>query len=236
MRMPMRLILLSIWVGLLFSCGASSQYGIEDSASEKLAQMKIDLVLEFSDAASMRTCSIKDGRMICAGMQRIPPAVMTSKPYVDFESELPEPVPSIVNYQYYGPYGISPEGSLAVYSIARKDLISPYATSFILLERKTGKIMFQRHEDPSPQIEYLVSDIAWSPDSKHFVLLEYVGDRDKSLVGTISFALGHRIDICTFFVSIYDLKGVLLTRFKVASGLANATGRVFWNAGGRLGT
>jgi len=96
----------------------------------------------------------------------------------------------------------------------------------VLMEWIKKKIVYYKSNYSVPHRD--IEDVAWSPNSEMFVLLERVFTRRYGFVDIIYLILAHPCDYATFHLAIYNRKGELLTRFKVASDLGNGEGRVFW--------
>lgn len=212
---------------LLSACGVSPRFELEDTAKEKLADMRINFRLEFSEGRKLWFYSLENGKLIPKGVQSIPPAGLEARPHILFEKDVPDNVPSpIEGHEYYGRYEVSPDRSLAIFSISRTDQQLPYAADFVLMEWKKKKIIYYKSNYFVPHRD--IEDVAWSPNSERFVLLERYSKRRYGFVDIISLILAHPCDYATFFLAIYNRNGELLTRFKVASDLGNGEGRVFW--------
>jgi hypothetical protein len=142
-------------------------------------------------------------------------------PYIRFRKEVPSWLPKIRGFEYYGPYRLSPDSSLMFLSLSSEEeqFYHPY---FVIIQTEKKEAIFQGRSNN--QIE----DIAWSPDSNMFAVLDKSSRWSFGITGILFYVLAHPIDVGKFYLSIYDWKGNLLVRTKVASGVLVGDGRVSW--------
>jgi hypothetical protein len=144
-------------------------------------------------------------------------------PYIKFRNEAPKDIPNVQGFEYHGPYRISPDRSITFLSISPGQ--DPYnSTGFVLIEMKKKEVLFQEKSSG----KNLIEDMAWSPDSSMFAVLKESRTRSYSIAGIIFYILGHPVDVCKYYLSIYDRNGNLLISTEVASGLVDGGGRVSW--------
>jgi hypothetical protein len=154
----------------------------------------------------------------------VPPHTLKETPRIIFEKEVPEGMPKLPGYQYYGHYRISPNNSYIALSIAPENVY--YSKGFVIVRQDTKEVIF-RKEYNNDRL-YTVGDVAWSPDSSLLAVLEYSCRRRYGLVDVISAAVGHPNEGCTFYLSIYNSEGQLLARSHLASGLVNPGYCMYW--------
>jgi hypothetical protein len=168
------------------------------------------------------TCTIVKGQLSIQNVKEYESGWMESRPDIKFQKDIPQGLPTLQGFGYYGPYRVSPDKSLILFSLSsEKTRYLP--TSFVIVNADDRKML--GHEKTDSYIE----DIVWSPDSNMFVVLEDSARRSLSVTGLIGMFLAHPRDIHTFYLGIYDRKGNRLFRCKIASGLLGGSAQVFWN-------
>ena len=224
MRRGLKQLIGFIVVVIMVSCASRPQFALDEGAKSRLSEIRASLELKFAQNRKVWRFSIENGEMTLRDIMSIPPAYLKGKQFMRFRDEIPEVLPDIKGYDYYGPYGLSPDGLIMILSISPKNYW-PAATDFILIRQDTKEVLFQRrYNNPSYQIE----DISWSPNSELLALLEVSSERRHGIIDKISAMLGHVNEEGTFYLSIYNRKGDLIVTSKVASGLVNPGGQIFW--------
>lgn len=223
MRKGLRQLIGFIVLVIMVSCASKPRFELDEGAKSTLSEIRASLKLKFVQNRKIWRFSIENGEMTLQDIMSIPPAYLEGKQFIQFRDEIPKGLPDIKDYDYYGPYGLSPDGLLMILSISPKNW--PATTDFLLIRQDTKEVIFQRrYNNPSYQIE----DVSWSPNSELFALLEVSLERRHGIIDKISAMVGHVNEEGTFYLSIYNRKGDLVVTAKVASGLVNPGGQVFW--------
>jgi hypothetical protein len=145
---------------------------------------------------------------------------------------VPKGLPEVKDHQYLGAFSVSPDKSFALMSITPASYRWPdgeYPMDIALIEMRTKNTVFQTKDN---NIQHLVTDVAWSPDSKLFAVLSESSERYYGPLGIIGNLLGHPVDKYTYYLSIYDRKGNLLAQSRVAYGLLTGWGNIRFSSWG----
>jgi len=144
-----------------------------------------------------------------------------TRPYIKFAKEVPEGLPIIQGFGYYSPYRLSPDKSLMFLSLSSEKQ-EYYPKYFVIIQMQNKKALYQR------KTKTHIEDMAWSPDSNMFVVLEESSRRSFSITGILRILIAHPNYVSTYYLSIYDRNGTLLVHTKVASGLVDGSGQISW--------
>ena len=213
-----------LFLTLIMIACTNPQYELDEEARGKLSEIPGQIELEFVGSDKYWHYSIVNGKLSLQMTKDYPPAHLEMPPYIYFPDEAPKDLPKIQGFEYHGPYRLSPDKALIVLSISLETKGASVAKDFVLIRREKKEILFQRKRNN----EYFVEDLVWSPDSSMFAVLDGSRRRSLSIPGIASYLFGHPVDVCKYYLSIYDRKGNLLVNTKVASGLIGGGGRVFW--------
>jgi hypothetical protein len=196
-------------------------FKLDDNAKAKLLKATGQIKLKF---ASKRIWNyrIAKGELSLQAMEKYRPGLIDEKrTYIRFAKEVPERLPTIKGFRYYGPHSLSPDESQMFLALSsEKEEYDP--KHFAIIEMKNREVLFQGEAGSN------IEDIAWSPDSSMFVVLEASSRRSLSISGILRMLIGHPSDVSTFYLSLYDPKGVLVVRTRVASRLVDGIGQVSW--------
>jgi hypothetical protein len=194
---------------------------LDDKATAKLSKTPGQIKLRFA-SERVWNYTIANGELSLQAMEKYRPGLIDEKrTYIRFAKEVPEGLPMIKGFRYYGPHSLNPDKSLMFLALS-SEKEEYYPKHFVIIEMKNRGVLFQG--EASNHIE----DMAWSPDSSMFVILEESSRRSFSISGIFRILIGHPSDVCTFYLSLCDQKGTLLVRTKVASGLIDGSGQVSW--------
>ncbi len=223
---PMKRILF-VCVVLILSLSmiacTNPKFGIDEGAIEKLSKAPGQIELKFVGSKKYWHYSIVNGKLLLRATEDYPPAHLEMRPYIYFPDEAPKDIPNVQGVEYHGPYRLSPDKSVMFLSIT--SIQDHYnARDFVLIEMQRKEVLFQKKSNN----ENFVEDVAWSPDSSMFAVLNESRRRSHSPVDIIFYMVGHPVDVCQYFLSIYDRNGNLLISTEVASGLVGGGGQVSW--------
>jgi hypothetical protein len=207
----------------IISC-TNPEFRLDDHASGKLSVFPGQIEVEFVGSDKHWHYSIVNGKLSLQSVKDFPPAHLGMPPYVYFPDEAPKEIPKVQGFEYHGPYSLSPDKALMVLSISSETKGASNPKDFALIDMERKEVLFQRRSNN----KYIVEDIAWASDSSIFVVLDETRRRHFGVSGIISYMLGHPVDVCKYYLSIYDRKGDLLVNSEVASGLIGGSGRVSW--------
>ena len=197
-------------------------FKLEGEAKVRLSNIpgKIELRLV---ADKIWNYSIINGELSLKNMEKYHPGWMDEKRmYVRFAKEVPEGFPMIQGFKYYGAYSVSPDKSRMFLALS-SEKEEYYPRHFVIIEMKNRGVLIQG------RVGNNVEDMAWSPDSSMFVVLEASSRRSFSVAGILHILIGHPSDVYIFYLSLYYPKGTLLVRTKVASGLVDGSDQVSWD-------
>ncbi len=218
-----RIKILYIFLCLIITACATPQFKLDEEARTKLSGMPGRIEVKVSGSDKYWHYNIVNGELLLQSIEDYRPGQLEQHPYITFPKEAPKAMPNIRDFEYHGPYRLSPDNSLMFLSIA--PISGAYVPmDFVLDQIVIKEVIFQRKSNK----KYLVRDIAWSPDSNMFAVLDVSSKISHGILGLISFIFGHPVDVCKFYLSIYDRKGNLLVKTKVASGVLSGSGRVSW--------
>jgi hypothetical protein len=191
-----------------------SQFKLKEEARAKLSEMPGPIELKIFSYHKDWRYSIVNGELLLKSTQDHRMHKVQQQPYIHFPDEAPKGLPAIEGFEYHGPYRLSPDKSLMLLSITpAKGGYVP--RDFALVQMKSKK-------------KYIVEDIAWSQDSNMYAVLDKSSRWSLGIPGIFFYLLGHPIDVGKFYLSIYDRKGNLLLRTKIATGVLGGNGQVSW--------
>jgi len=211
--------LIVIWIGKE-SIWTKPAFRMDQKARGKLAELPGRIKVEFVDSEKYWEYFIAKGELVLGGVKDVPPAHLEIQPYIYFAKDTPNWLPKIEGLKYYGPYRLSPDKSLMFLSLSSKDAYIP--KDFVLIQMEGIKLLFERKNC------HWIEDMAWSPDSNMFAVLNMSTRLYFGVSGILSFVLRHPVMVCKCYLSIYDKRGNLLINAEVASGLLAGGGRVYW--------
>lgn len=212
--------ILYIFLCLLTTACATPQFKLSEETRLKSLEIPDQIELKFvSD--NIWNYTVFNGELLLHNIEDYRPGWRGKRPYINFSYEVPKGLPTIQGFEYHGPYRLSPDNSLMFLSLS-SEKERYYPTYFVLIRMEKNEVIFQRNS------KYQVEDIAWSPDSSMFAVLEKSSRRSLSPLGIVLYVLAHPIDVCKFYLSIYDRECNLLISTKVASGLVDGRGQVSW--------
>jgi hypothetical protein len=194
------------------------RFGLSQQAHLGLSKVPGSIEIKFV-SNKMWTCRIENGEM--GNVKEYEFGGLERKPFIHLKQDIPQGLPTVEGFQYYGPYQVSPDKSRMLFSLSpEKDWWLP--SSFVVLRASDKKkLLYGKTE------EY-VEDVAWSRDSSMFIMLEMPCRRSFSVMGLIGGFFGHPQDVCASYISIYDLNGNRLLRTGVASGLILPSAQISW--------
>lgn len=219
-----KLKILYIFLCLSIIACNNARFKLDEEARGRLSEMPGQIEVKFVGSKKYWHYSIVKGELFLQSKKDFPPAYLEKRPYIYFPKEVPNGLPMIQGFEYHGPYRLSPDNTLMVLSISSATKGASSSKDFVLIQWEKKEILFQRKSNN----KYLVEDIAWSPDSSMFAVLDESRRRSFSILAIISYMLGHPVDVCKYYLSIYDRKGNLLVNTEVASGLLGGGGQVSW--------
>jgi hypothetical protein len=220
--------ILYMFLSLSMIACSKPKFGLDEEARGKLSQMRGYIQVKFvSD--KLWQYSIVNGELLLESVENWAPGSLEKRPYIYLPKEAPMGLPQIQGFEYHGPYSLSPDKTLMVLSISLPTKGASMAENFVIIQTDKKELLFQRRSEN----RYRVEDIAWSPDSSMFVVLEKSSRRNLSISGILYILLAHPSDIYTFYLSIYDRKGTFLVHAKVASGLVDGGGHISWREKGK---
>lgn len=212
---------------LIVSCASAPKFALDDIAKSKFTKIPHIVGIEFAGPREGKCWKydLIKGELLLRDVWSCPPQWIKREPfYIDFPNDVPKGLPTIDGYTYHGPYSISPDNSFIAISLSpNKYGLNCVPVDIALIQFEVKNILLQTKKDDS----FIIS-IAWSFDSNFFAVLESQGKRLYGFKESIYALSGHSIDEFTYHLSIYDRKGNLLVRSKVASGLVGGNARVFW--------
>ncbi len=198
------------------------KFGIGEGAVEKLSRVSGQIELKFVGSKKYWHYSIMDGKLLLRATKDFPPAHLDMRPYIQFTDQAPKDIPNVEGFEYHGPYRLSPDKSIMFLSVRPEKDRYISAREFVLLEMQRKEILLQKRNDK------IIEDMAWSPDSSMFAVLDKSTRRSHGLMSIISSMAGHPVSVCRYYLSIYDRDGNLLISTEVASGLIGGGGQVSW--------
>ncbi len=221
-------------------------YGLDSTAKDKFASLPGSLELEILQFESRReqklmTYAIANGELSLKTTKTcVWPDVDAcyfgySKQYIHspdtarfYEKTpvtIPKGLPLMKGYQYIGPFSLSPDNSVALFSIASEssEWSTEYPMDIVLIEIGTKEVVFQTNRN---NVWFQIKDVVWSPDSKLFAVLYDSFKRYHGPLGIIGSLIGHPQEIHTYYLSIYDRRGSLLMQSRVAYGLVTGWGNI----------
>jgi len=87
-----------------------------------------------------------------------------------------------------------------------------------------GKVVYEGSDDGAA-----VESIAWSPSSEYVaVLRKSKGGRVGSPLDILSAMFGHPVHYSDYWVEVFDLKGKLVARAKIAEDVKASWGEIVW--------
>lgn len=196
-------------------------FKLDDKATAKLSKTPGQIKLKFA-SGRVWDYTIANGVLLLQAMETYRPEWMDEKrTYIRFAKEVPAGLPMIKGFRYYGPHSRSPDESLMFLALSsEKEEYDP--KHFVIIGMKNKEVLFQG------EAGHNIEDMAWSPDSSLFAVLEASSRRSVSISGILHILLGRPSDVSTFYLSLYDPKGTLLVRTKVASRLVDGVGQISW--------
>ena len=221
-----RAIILSVFLLIQFisSCSGTPSFGIENEAREKFARLPGTLFINFKTAKSNWSFSITHGKFLKTdafpGLSTRAQAPALND--FDISNLLSE-----TDMYYRGPCLVSADKSLAVAGIEYKGANLSLSSDFIIADVKDNKILFKRKSSSLRIIE----DIAWSPDSEYFAVLQKNEKAVFSLEGIVSSMAGHPVRSNTYYLQIYNRQGQIYAQSEVASRLVGSSVKLFWDFG-----
>ncbi len=224
----MRLWKIAILYLVLTPCiiGCSTpKFGLNQKTKNKLSQIRGQIEVKFvSD--KVWHYRIVNGEMLLESKKNWVAGSLDKRPFIYLPKEAPRGFPEIQGFEYHGPYSLSPDKTLMVLSISSPTQGRSLPEDFVIVQAEKKEVLFQGRN----RERYKIEDIAWSPDSSMFVVLEESSRRSLSVSGILHILIGHPSKVSTFYLSIYDRKATLVVRTKVVSGLTDGSGQVLWKA------
>lgn len=205
----------SIWIKPIFE--------LSQDAKVRLSKIPGKIEIKFA-SDKIWICAIANGQLSIQNVKEYELGWMESRPYINSQKEVPQGLPTVKGFGYYGPYRISPDNSLMLLSLSAEKEWPP--TSFVTVDTDSKETAY------IGKIDTVIQDMVWSPDSSMFILLQESSRRSLSVRGLIRIILSHPVDVTTFYLGIYDRKGNLLVRSKLASGLVGGRAQVSWRESG----
>lgn len=221
------LFILSIFSFIIYneySMFKEPKFFLEGDKSDQFAAISGTIKLKIIFGDNVLIYAIKKGQLLLENTLPFPPNFYEQRPYnYYFMKKEVIKGPDIAGFLYNGPYRINNDKSLAIFSlssIAAKDL----PRQIVLLNWNTKEIIFRSN------IDIHAEDIVWSPDSQMFAILETLnGGPPVSILATLAGFAGHPPSAYSYFLSIYDNKGHLIVKSKIANRLIISGGRLIWN-------
>jgi hypothetical protein len=206
---------------LIASCSDEPRFAIEARAKKQFAALPGKIGVTFKNYAGKWYLLIERGNLSLVGTLPEAPKEATSRigPFGAENLVAPD------NYDYFGPYSVSPDGRFVVASLATKNPFSTSPTAFVIVDFRTKR--------PISKVikigNYEVGGFAWSPDSKEIAMLKYRG-RFKwwRPVDFISALSGHPIPYAAFHLAIVDLQGNTIAETSLVGDLPAPMPEVIW--------
>ncbi len=218
-----RIKILYIFLCLIITACATPQFKLDEEARTKLSGMPGRIEVRVSGSYKYWHYNIVNGELLLQSIEDYRPGQLEQQPYIQFPDEAPKAMPKIRDFAYHGPYRLSPDKSLMFLSIS--PISGGYVErDFVLIQMENREVLFQRKSKET----YSVEDVAWSQDSSMFAVLDKSSRWSLGIPGILFYVLAHPTDVGKFYLSIYDRKGNLLVKTKVASGVLSGSGRVSW--------
>jgi hypothetical protein len=214
------LIIIGILVDTVFT---TPVFMLEEEAKKRLLNISFPIELTFVSGKLWQYRIVK-GELLLQKVVVGGPGWKENRPYVYFPDEAPNGLPHVSGCEYHGPYRLSPDKSLMILSISSPTKGGSPAKDFVIVNVVHNQILFQR----SSLIRYFVDDIAWSPNSSMFAVLDISSRLYLGISGILRIFIGHPAVVCKLYLSVYDREGNLLVRSKVATGLIDGGGQVSW--------
>jgi len=214
--------ILYIFLCLALTACAGPRFKLDEGARGKLSEMPGQIDVRIDGRDGYWHYAIVNGELLLhKSIEGHVPGRLEKQPYIRFRKEVPSWLPKIRGFEYYGPYRLSPDSSLMFLSLSSEEeqFYHPY---FVIIQTEKKEAIFQGRSNNQ------IKDIAWSPDSNMFAVLDKSSRWSFGIPGILFYVLAHPIDVGKFYLSIYDWKGNLLVRTKVASGVLVGDGRVSW--------
>ncbi len=226
MKKDFLIVLLSFF---LIGC-FGPRISIENKEKEKLLNLYGVIAFDIVSNMDNYHYSIANGELEFLGMNQCPPDCLTNKPEILFKKDILINSPKITGMEYCGPYRLSPDKSLMVFAISseRDKAINP--RDILLVKWDTKEIIFQRESKETFLSDglYFIDDIAWSPDSEMFVVLEKKGSIKLGIPWVFCAMLNHPSSEYEYFIAIYSRTGKLLMKTRVVSGAIDSSGQIYW--------
>ncbi len=203
------------------------RFKLDEKAKVKLAEIPGEIEVKFVGSKKYWDYSIVNGELLLRALGDFPPAHLEARPYIYFAKEVPDGLPKIVDFKYYGPYRESPDKSVMFLSLSSKERYFP--RDFVLIQMNNKGLPFGKKEHA-----HWIEDMAWSPNSSMFAVLGNSSRIYFGATGILSVLFGHPVDICKYYLSVYDRQGNLLLDTPVASGVLGGGGRVYWQDKGKI--
>ena len=214
-------ILILIAIGIVKeSIWTKPRFKLGEKARTKFAELPGQIKVEFVGSDKYWHYSIENGELLLRAVKDYPPAHLEMRPYIYFDKDIPNGLPKIKDLKYYGPYRLSPDNSILFLSLASEWGYLP--KDFVLIQMEKKEFLYQRKNN------HTIADVAWSPDSNMFVVLNMSFRVHLGISGILAFMLAHPVMVCKFYLTVYDRLGNLLVNTEVASGLIGGGGQVSW--------
>ena len=198
---------------------------LNNADKDKLFYMPGTIELTLAQYKTIWFYSIKKGDLWLKSIETIPPTYLIERPRIGYgDEEVPQKLPKIPGYIYFGPYCFSPNKSYTVVALSAVD-DKLYAKDFALIKQDSREVVFQTKNN-----ERYVDDIAWAADSKKFAVIDHLAERKHWPIDIFSAMFGVYRDYHTFFLSVYDLQGNLIVKAEIASNIINGSGQIVWKS------
>ena len=217
------LLILCVYLSMA-ACRSEPEFGINGGDSKKLSKITCAIGLKFIDSEVGKNYhySILKGKLTLREVSPFPPSILEQIPWIYTKKDVPNGLPVIEGFSYYGAYQLSQDDSIFALSISLNNDFVP--KEFVLISSSTNAILFQRKSDHPLSVKSL----AWSPDSNLLAVLDSSTSRSFGFMSILSAMAGHPVSIYSFYLSVYDRKGQLLVTTKIASGIVGGGCQVFW--------
>jgi hypothetical protein len=211
---------------VIVACAGNPLVIVSKDDQEKVCQIPGAIELTLAEGRNIWFYSLKKGVLSLKHMETNLPFYLTEHPRILFQKDVPTDWPKIQGHVYMGAYSMSPDRShMAISLSSAEDGVS--STDIAIVRLDTKEIVFQTND----KIFQDISDITWSTDSKRFAVLHR---RYKRIIWPPRYLfylmLAHPADSQTYFLSVYDLKGNLFVKAKVASNIIGGMGQIVWKS------
>ena len=128
----------SVWIKPRFELSKDAQVG--------LSKIPGKINIKFA-SDKIWTWALEKGQLSMQGVKDYEMGWMESRPHLMFEKDVPQGLPTLQGFWYYGLYQVSPDKSLIVYSLSpAEDRYCPTSTNGWMHARKTSIVTVETNQ------------------------------------------------------------------------------------------